>query len=253
MTEILPFIIVCPLVFLASFVDAIGGGGGLISLPAYLLAGVPPHIAIGSNKFSSCIGTSISTIRFLKNGYVKLKLALCSVIFALVGSSIGANISLMMDEKILEYVLVMILPIVAYFVLKNKKIGDNEQTGTRSTFQVYGISIAAAFLIGMYDGFYGPGTGTFLLLIFISIAKMDMKTAAGHTKVINFSSNIAALVTFIMSGMINYPLAACAAIFSIAGHYIGSGMVLKNGQKIVRPIIFAVLILLIIKVVADLF
>lgn len=249
MTELIPYLIVCPLVFLAGIVDAIGGGGGLISLPAYLIAGVPIHIAIGSNKFSSCIGTSISTMRFLKNGYVKLKLALTSAAFALIGSVIGANISLVMDESLLKYVMLILLPIVAFFVLKNKNLGDNEKTGTKSTKQVYIISIIAAFVIGTYDGFYGPGTGTFLLLTFVGVAKMDMKTAAGQTKVINFSSNVAALVTFIMHGSINYPLAACAAIFSIGGHYIGSGLVLKNGHKIVRPIIIVVLVLLFIKVV----
>lgn len=247
MTEIIPYLIVCPLVFVASLVDAIGGGGGLISLPAYLLAGVPTHVALGSNKFSSCLGTSISTIRFLKNGYIKVKLALISAAFALIGSTIGANISLLIEEYILEYVMIVILPIVAYFVLKNKDLGDNEKTGSRSSKQVYLVSVAAALIIGMYDGFYGPGTGTFLLLLFVGVARMDLKTAVGHTKVINFSSNVAALVTFIINGTINYPLAACAAIFSIAGHYIGSGLVMKNGQKIVRPIIITVLILLFIK------
>lgn len=252
MTEWSAFFIVCPLVFAASFVDAIGGGGGLISLPAYLIAGLPAHVALGSNKLSSCIGTAISTVRFLKNGYVKLKLALLSAVFALVGSAIGANISLLMDEKIIKYLMLIILPVVAWFVLKNKNLGDNEMTGTRSVRAVYIISLTAAATIGMYDGLYGPGTGTFLILVLISIARMDMRTAAGHTKVINFSSNVAALITFILNGTINYPLAACAAVFSIAGHYIGSGLVLKNGQKIVRPIIFIVLALLFIKVVPDL-
>lgn len=252
MTEIIPFIIVCPLVFLAGLVDAIGGGGGLISLPAYLLAGVPPHVAIGSNKFSSAIGTGISTARFLKNGYVKLKLAIISAFFALVGSAIGARISLLVSEDILKVLMVVILPIVAYFVLRNKNLGDNERTWTKSKRAVLVISIIASFGIGMYDGFYGPGTGTFLLLVFVGAATMDLKTAAGHTKVINLSSNVAALITFIISGTINYPLATAAAFFSVAGHYVGSGLVLKNGKKIVRPIIILVLSLLCVKVIMEL-
>ena len=251
LTKILPFLIVCPMVFLAGFIDAIGGGGGLISLPAYLLAGVPPHVAIGSNKFSSAIGTGISTTRFLKNGYVKIKLAILSALFALAGSAIGARISLMVSEDALKLMMLIILPIVAYFVLKNKHLGDNETTLTRSKASVLIISLLAAFFIGMYDGFYGPGTGTFLLLVFVGVAFMDVKTAAGHTKVINLSSNIAALVTFIINGNIHYPLAGAAALFSIAGHYVGSGLVLKNGQKIVRPIIFVVLGLLVLKILTE--
>lgn len=251
MTQLLPYFIVCPLVFLASFVDAIGGGGGLISLPAYLLAGVPTHVALGSNKFSSCLGTSVSTIRFIKNGYVKVKLALISALVAILGSTIGANITLLMDEKLLKYVMLFILPIVAYFVLKNKSLGDHEKTDTRPEGQVMIISIAAAFVIGMYDGFYGPGTGTFLLLILVSVGRMNIKMAAGHTKVINFSSNIAAMITFMINGNIDYPLAAVAAIFSVAGHYIGSGLVLKDGQKIVRPVIFIVLMLLFVKMIPE--
>lgn len=252
MTGIVPFIILCPLVFLAGLVDAIGGGGGLISLPAYLLAGVPPHVAIGSNKLSSAIGTGISTARFLKNGYVKLKLASVSAIFALVGSAIGAKISLLVSENILKVLMIVILPIVAYFVLKNKNLGDNDRTWSKSKRAVLAISIVASFGIGMYDGFYGPGTGTFLLLIFVGVATMDLKTAAGHTKVINLSSNVAALVTFIANGTIHYPLAIAAAFFSIAGHYVGSELVLKNGKKVVRPIIFVVLGLLSVKILMEL-
>src|SRR5512133_1877040 len=116
---LLPYLIVCPLVFLAGFVDSIGGGGGLISLPAYLLAGIPPHLAIGCNKFSSCIGTSVSTARFFRNGYVQLRLALTAAGFALGGAAIGARISLLIPENVLRIVLLVILPVVAFFVLKN--------------------------------------------------------------------------------------------------------------------------------------
>ncbi len=248
MTELIPYLIVCPLVFLAGFVDAIGGGGGLISLPAYMLAGVPPHLAIGCNKLSSCIGTSVSTGRFIINGYVRMKPALIAACFAVIGSAMGASISLMINENLLKYVMVAILPIAAYFVLRQKDLGENAKTNSKSPGQVLFISIIAAFVIGMYDGFYGPGTGTFLLLILIGVAKLDLKTASGNMKIINLASNIAALTVFIINGTILYPLALTASVFSIAGHYAGSGMVLKNGRKIVRPVILIVIFLLAIKV-----
>jgi uncharacterized protein len=250
--DFLPYLIVCPLVFLAGLVDAIGGGGGLISLPAYLLAGIPPHAAIACNKFSSCLGTAFSTARFLRSGFVQLKIACPAAALALLGSAAGASLSLLVDEAVLQGVLLVVLPITAFFVLKNKNLGDNERTGTRPALWVWLISLAAAFFIGLYDGFYGPGTGTFLILIFAGLARLDLKTAAGNTKVINLASNVAALVVFLINGAVLFPLAAIAAVFSIAGHYTGAGLVLTNGRKIVRPIILLVLVLLLIKVVAAL-
>ena len=106
----------------------------------------------------------------------------------------------------------------------------------------------ASFIIGMYDGFYGPGTGTFLILIYTGLVKLDLLTASGNTKLVNLSSNVAALVTFIFSGNIVYALGFAASVFSIAGHYLGAGMVMKSGTKIVKPIIILVILLLLIKI-----
>ena len=244
------FLIVCPLVFLAGLVDSIGGGGGIISLPAFLLAGVPPHLALGTNKLSSAIGTTVSTLRFLKNGYIKKKLAALSAVCALVGSAIGARAALIVPEQVIKWMMLISLPFIAAFVLKNKNMGDNEKTWSLPEKKMYRIAMAAAFFVGAYDGFYGPGTGTFLLLIFTSAAHMDMRTAAGNTKIVNLSSNIAALVTFLFHGRVLYPLGLAAGLFCMAGHYVGSGLVLKNGQKIVRPVILTVLALLFLKIVS---
>ena len=111
------------------------------------------------------------------------------------------------------------------------------------------VSMAAALLIGAYDGFYGPGTGTFLLLVLTGAAKMDLRTASGTTKVVNLSSNIAALVTFLINGKVLLPLGVTAGVFCIAGHYIGSGLVVKSGRKIVRPVVLVVIMCLFVKIV----
>ena len=243
------YLIVCPLVFLAGFVDSIAGGGGLISLPAYLAAGVPPHLALGTNKMGSTMGTVISTARFAKSGYIKWKLSLFAAACVIVGSIIGSNLSLLASEKFLKGMMLFALPVVAFYVLKNKDMGDNENTGSLTEKQMMLISMAAALVIGTYDGFYGPGTGTFLLLVLTGAAKMDLRTASGTTKVINLSSNIAALVTFLINGKVLLPLGITAGVFCIAGHYIGSGMVVKSGQKVVRPVVLAVLLCLFVKIV----
>lgn len=165
----LQYLIVCPLVFLAGLVDSIAGGGGLIALPAYLIAGVPAHVALGTNKLSSAMGTTVSTARLAKHGFLKGKvlMAVCSSAAALMGSALGAHLALMVPAK-----------------------------------------------------------------------------------VINLSSNIAALVTFIATGNVYYPLGLTAGVCSIAGHYIGAGMVAHDGQKVVRPVVLAVLGVLFIKIVS---
>ena len=125
---------------------------------------------------------------------------------------------------------------------------EDEKTGTVPYKKMFLISVTAAFFIGCYDGFYGPGTGTFLLLVFTGAAKMDTRSASAQTKVINLSSNIAALVTFIIAGNVYYPLGLAAAACSVAGNYLGSGLVVHDGQKIVRPVVLVVLGILFIKI-----
>jgi len=243
------FLIVCPLVFLAGLMDAIAGGGGLISLPAYLIAGLPVHFAIGTNKLSSAVGTSVSTARYCKNKYIDWGVAVPTIILALIGSTIGANIALLIDESIMKYILIIILPLVAFYVLTRKPNKPEAIPATLPRNKVYLITSIASLIIGTYDGFYGPGTGSFLLLIFTGLAKMDIRTASGNTKVVNLASNIAALVTFIINGRIVFLLGLTAAIFSIAGHYIGAGLVIKSGIKVIKPIILIVLVLLFVKVI----
>lgn len=242
------FFIVCPLVFLAGLVDSIAGGGGLISLPAYLAAGVPPHMAIGTNKMGSTMGTIISTVRFAKNGYMKFKLAALAAVCAVIGSAGGAKLSLLASEKLLKIMMLFVLPIVAVYVLKNKDMGESREEEVLSENRQLLVSAAAAAVIGCYDGFYGPGTGTFLLLVLTGLAKMDVRTASGTTKVINLSSNISALVIFLIHGTVLLPLGLAAGIFCIAGHYIGSGLVVKNGLKVVRPVVLVVLLCLFVKI-----
>ena len=132
---------------------------------------------------------------------------------------------------------------VAFYVLKNKDFGESRQTGTLKKEVQLLISMGAGFVIGIYDGLYGPGTGTFLLLILTGLAKLPVTEASGLTKVINLSSNV-------IHGTVYYPLGLAAAVFCIAGHYIGSGMVVSNGRKIVRPVVLCVLVVLFIKVLS---
>lgn len=246
------YLIVCPLVFLAGLVDAIAGGGGLISLPAYIIAGVPAHVALGTNKLASSMGTTISTARYLKNGYLKgkqmLPIAVCASIASLIGSVIGSSLSLLVSEQVIKNMMIIVLPVVAFYVLQNKNFGEKTEQKELSSKATFMIAVLAGFAIGGYDGFYGPGTGTFLILVLTGAARMGVKKASALTKVINLSSNVAALINFVINGAVLYPLGLAAGVFCIAGHYIGSGLVVHNGQKIVRPVVLLVLAILFIKI-----
>jgi len=249
--DIMPFLIVCPLVFLAGFVDAIAGGGGLISLPAYMIAGIPIHHAIGTNKLSSATGTLVSTIRYCKQNQMDLVIGIPSILVALIGSVCGANLALIASATFLKGLLIVILPIVAFYILRSNRKKQESQCSLSRKVAI-GLAILFAFFIGMYDGFYGPGTGTFLLLFYTGVLKMSTITASGNVKLVNLSSNVAALATFLVNGKVLLVLGLTASVFSIVGHYVGSGMVLKNGSKIVRPVILIVLLLLFIKVISEL-
>ncbi len=240
MEALIPYLIICPLVFLGGFVDSIAGGGGLISLPAYLIAGLPAHVAIGTNKISSAMGTTLTTWKFWKQGYIKPRLSLVCAVAALIGSTGGANLALLVSDRYFKLLLLVILPLTAFYVFRSKSMTTGEKDPL-SPGKTCAIALAAALTIGVYDGFYGPGTGTFLLLILTGVAHMSLNDAAGTTKVINLSTNIAALVTYLVNGKVYLIMGLVAGIFGIAGNWLGTKCFTENGARITKPIIFVVL------------
>ncbi len=245
-------LIICPLVFLASLLDAVAGGGGLISLPAYLLAGLPPHNAIATNKLSSCIGTVASTGRFIKNKCVDWPTAIPSAALAVLGSIAGANLVLGISDNAIRYVMLVLIPVLAFVVLKKRNLSGAELEPASRKRQ-FVVILTAALIVGMYDGFYGPGTGTFLLLAYTQLARLPLNLAAGNVKIANLSSNVGSLIVFLINGQTILPLGLIAAVFALSGHFLGAGLLLKNGSKIVKPFILVVLGLLFIRLIYDLF
>ncbi len=245
------FLLVCPFLFLAGLVDSIAGGGGLVSLPIYLIAGLPPHNAVATNKMSSTLGTTLSTVRFFKNGLVNLKASIPAVIAAVCGSSIGAHVSMAINEDVLRHIMIIVLPVAAFFVLNKKLFNDKGSQTAEFSRRTVIVSCTAAFLIGMYDGLYGPGTGTFLIIAFTVFAKMGIRPANAQAKVINMTTNWTALVIFLMNGKVLLGLGLAAAACNMAGNFVGSGLVMKKGAAVVRPMMVVVIILLFIKLVMN--
>lgn len=252
MTTIEMILVVCPLVFLAAFVDAIAGGGGLISLPAYLFTGMPTHMAYGSNKFSACIGSLFSAYRFLKSGTIYLKVAILSAIFALLGSFLGARLTLILSDYMLKVSMTILLPVIAIFILfKKKNTEDENRVEELSSIAVISLSAVIGLLIGTYDGFFGPGTGTFLILAYTSVMKFDFRTACGNARIVNLASNFAALVVYICAGKVLYLIAVPATCCSILGYWLGAGIAISKGAKFIRPVMLCVIAGLFIKIIWD--
>ena len=152
MVSIPMYILVCVMVFVAGFVDSVAGGGGLITLPIFMLTGLPVHTAIATNKLSAAMGTSASTLKFAKEGFIPLKLSVICIAFALIGSPIGANIALMVSDEKFKIIMLFILPVIAVYVLKSKNM--DVQRKQYSEVKTAGISACIAFGVGIYDGFY---------------------------------------------------------------------------------------------------
>jgi len=243
------FLIVCPFAFLAGLVDSIGGGGGLIALPAYLMAGLSPQFALGTNKLSSIAGTALASVRYYKNKFVDLIICFPSIAAALVGSAIGSSLALIADERIIRWLLLIVIPVTAFYLFRKKDFDNVPVPLSRTRTIIYSVIIS--FFIGGYDGFSGPGTGTFLILLYNGIAKIDARIATGNAKLVNFSSNLSALILFLINGRVHVLLGLCAAVFNMTGAYIGSGLVIHKGTKIIRYTILTVLTLIFIKMVWD--
>lgn len=244
-------LVVCPLVFLASFVDSIAGGGGLISLPAYMLTGLPMHVAYGCNKVSACLGSAVSTVTFYKSAKIHMKSAVSAAVFSLIGAFIGSKINLYIDGELLRKIIIVVLPIVAVVVLFGGKRKTREHMLEGSA--MYIASSGIGLVIGLYDGLVGPGTGTFLILAFTSIVGLDYVTASGGAKVANLASNFSSVVLFVASGNVYYALVVPATICSLAGGVIGSRLAIKMGGRFIRVILVVVLIGILGKLAYDVF
>lgn len=243
------FALVLPLVFFAAVVDAIGGGGGLISLPAYTLAGLDYGMASGCNKFSACFGTMSAVARFWRSGKILWRPAICAAAGALPGAVLGTRVSLILGSDFMRVFMLITIPVVAAVMLLHRDEDAKAKPVTRKTLF---LCVLIGIAVGFYDGFFGPGTGTFLILLFKAVAGMDMVTASASSKPVNLASNISSLITRIAAGQVIFALALPAMVCSILGGQVGSRLALTRGARFIRVVMLFVLALLIVKLVVEL-
>ncbi len=246
-------LIVCPLVFLAGFVDSVAGGGGIISLPAYLMAGLPAHLAAGTNKVVNSCGTLTATVKYFRNGKVRLRPAVVAALGALAGAAGGAQLASMISEAALETIMLIALPCVAVFLVMRRDFGRDDapavEVGARREVVV---SALIGLGIGCYDGLLGPGTGTFMILCFTAFLSMDLLTASGCSKAANLASNVSSAAVWILHGSVLWKLAAPAVACNILGAVLGSRYAIRGGSRKIRGMMFVVLGLLFLKMLYEL-
>lgn len=228
-------IFLCIAGFIGAFVDSIAGGGGLVTIPAYLLAGVPPHFTLGTNKFAATMGSFISTSGYARSSKVNFRLLRVAVPMTALGAILGVNSVLRIPQDFLYPLVSVAILVVGLYTFFKKDLGKVNYFTEITTKKVVFVSLVG-FALGFYDGFFGPGTGSFLIFIFIRFLKFDFTNASGNAKLINFTSNFTSLIVFAINGKIDYLLGIPIAVFMVLGSLVGTKLAIKNGAKFIKPI-----------------
>lgn len=222
---------------LAGTIDAVAGGGGLVSIPMLLSIGMPPHLAFGTNKLQSTIGTFVATRRYYRHGLISPKSIYLGIIFGFFGAVCGAVTTQILDSEILKKIIPILLCIILLYTLFSPKLGHQDEKPRLSEFWFY---LIFGFIFGFYDGFFGPGVGSFWVFSLTFFLGYNLIKATAYTKVFNLNSNVVALVCFALGGNIDYRTALCMAAGSLIGGRVGAGLALRKGAKLIRPVFLAV-------------
>lgn len=234
--------------FAAGFVDSIAGGGGLITIPALLLAGFSPVEALGTNKLQGMFGSGSATIHYASKGHVDLRRQLPSALLALAGGAIGALLATVVPGDLLRAALPLVLIAIAlYFALK-PNMNDVDRAERLSPF-LFGVTAVPA--IGFYDGVFGPGAGSFYMLAFVTLAGYGVLKATAHTKLLNFASNIGGFIIFAAVGVISWKIGLMMGVAQFLGARVGASLAMRIGAKLIKPLLVIVCVALAVKLLAD--
>lgn len=234
--------------FLAGFIDSIAGGGGMVTVPAMLLAGIPPLETLGTNKLQSLFGSGSATLAYARGGHVDLKSQLPMAATAALGAAIGSVVTTFIPGDVLKAALPFLLIGIALYFGLRPKISETDRKARITPF-VFGLTIVP--VIGFYDGVFGPGTGSFFMLAFVSLAGFGLLKATARTKMLNFASNLGSFSVFAVSGVIIWKVGLAMGLGQFLGAQAGSRFAMKRGSAIIRPMLVIVCIALAIRLLAD--
>ena len=247
----------------AGFVDAIAGGGGLIMLPGLLFSGLPVSSAIATNKLCGTCGAIASTTKFAIAKQIDWRACQLMALPVIVGAYLGSRSIGLLPTAWAEPTVVILISLITLFVIFNPALGKTPRqskqsqnkkrekiASLRSLKTIVSLALAGS-IIGFHDGFFGPGTGIFLVFSLIFLLQIDFLRATGTTKLLNLLTNITALITFALGGTINYPKGLSGAIGVSLGSYIGATFATKKGVKLIKPVFIFVTIALVIKLIID--
>lgn len=238
--------------FIAGMFDSVVGGGGVVTLPALLWAGLPPYMALGTNKFAGTFASSTSTLTYVRSGHVEWRLISFMAPATFVGALIGADSVLHVNQAYLKLIIFIVILGIAILTLARRHMGhENQFPGV--TRGAVALALPLAFGLGFYDGFIGPGTGSFLLFAFLSVFRFDFITAAGNGRALNFTSNAAALLLFAVRGKVAVVAGLPLALGMLGGAWTGSRLAVRRGAKLIRPLFVAVALILAVKMGISLF
>jgi uncharacterized protein len=234
--------------FLAGFVDSIAGGGGLITIPAMLIAGIPPLEAVATNKLQAIFGVASSTIAYSRRGHVNLKSQLPMAFMALAGGVVGALLANMLPANFFAAAIPFLLIAIALFFALKPNLHDADRHHRVTPF-VFGLTFVP--LIGIYDGVFGPGAGSFYMLGFVLLAGFGMLKATAHTKLLNLGSNCGAFLVFALNGAVLWKIGLLMGLGQFLGAQAGSRLAMKNGAGIIKPLLVVSCLALATKLIAD--
>ncbi len=239
--------ILCVVTFMAGLIDSIAGGGGLLRLPALLVAGVPPQQALGTNKFVGAMGTGAAMLNFARKGLILWKLALIGIPCALLGSAAGSKCILTFDTQTAGKILIALLPVAAIITLIPRRSKSCKETF--SSLDVHLLTPLICFGVGFYDGFFGPGAGSFFIIAFNLCLRMNLIQASALTKVFNLSSNLGSLIVFLIHGDVLFLYAIPMTVADVLGNLTGSQLAIRTGPTIVRRFLLLSLIILFVSLI----
>lgn len=232
----------------AGFVDTVAGGGGLITLPMLLSLGLPPKDALGTNKFQSSFGSGSATFHYARAGVVNLQECWSGILFTLVGTSLGALAVLRVDPAFLKQLIPILLVGIIIYLIVRPGIGSKEiqpRIKAGMFYPIFGLGL------GFYDGFFGPGTGSFWAVVFMFFLGFNMTKATGYTKAMNFTSNLFSLIVFIIGRRVHYDYGVVMAAGQLIGARFGAREVIQRGARFIRPVFLIVVVALTLKLLYD--